>query len=469
MITVSSNIITENKLKNEEYKIWKKVVPSLYQHIITFKPIFSDIPTEQIENLCKCISFTDKIINDSNGNGTLTTSAFCSLGDKIYEFDFTLPLGAYDTTNSDSPLPDPKYNDHEISYIAEETKYNSKWIWSGETIIKLVSLSEKKFLALSKSGSVAIFQDDAQSPRKAVMDTSTERNDDIIVDMDVSKDLKSIIKTKSNLITHQTIVEIIDNATTWGNKVVSISLNDILINQILFLNNENNDTSGEENCGFIALGDENQVYIWNNISQQNQEPNFTLKVENNILHISISPFIPTLFALGFVNGSLRFYDIRNIKAQDPLHVKENYLFELNQLNEDPVVNIIFSKVSPFELLSVGKSGNVYHWNLEYVFNQVNREGFDNLEGEFINQRAVQSECLTFYHTGGARRSFDLGSCKNSVSYHPLIDDFVATVDKDGSLSVYKPCIGRYLPEEESEDDEDNSNNNDNNLNSDNAS
>lgn len=466
MTTMSPDTIIENKLKNEEYKIWKKVVPSLYQHIITFKPIFNDISSDQINDLCKCISFTDKIVNDDNSNGTATTSAFCSFGGKIYEFDFSLPLGAYDTTNTDSPLPDPKYNDHEISYITEETKYNSKWIWSGETVIKLIALSEKKFLALSKSGLIAIFQDGTQSPLGVVMDTFTERGNDIFVDMDVSKELKSIVKSKSNLITRQTVVEIIDNEITWGNKIISISLNDIIINQILFLDNKNNNTSHEENRGFIALGNENQVYIWNNMSQNNQEPSYTLKLENTVSQISISPFIPTLFALGFVNSSLRFYDIRNIKAQDPSQVKENCLFELNHLNEDPVVNIIFSKVSPFELLSIGKSGNIYHWNLEYIFNQVNKEGFDNLEGEFVSQRVIQSECLTFYHTGGARRSFGPGSGKNSVSYHPLIDDFVATVDEDGLFSVYKPCIGRYLPDEEPEDSEDN--NNIDNISNDNA-
>lgn len=461
MTIVSPNTIIENKLKNEEYKIWKKVVPSLYQHIITFKPIFNDIPFDQIENLFKCITFTDKIVNDSNSNGTATTSVFCSLGDKIYEFDFSLPLGAYDTTNTDSPLPDPKYNDHEISYITEETKYNAKWVWPGETIIKLIALSEKKFLALSRSGSIAVFQDGTQSPFGVVIDTSTERSDNIIIDMDISKDLKSIIKTKSNLITRQTIVEIIDNGTTWGNKVVSISLNDIIINQILFLNNGNDNTESEEKSGMIALDDNNRVCIWNSMSQQNQEPNYTLKLENNVSHISISPFIPTLFALGFVNSSLRFYDIRNIMAQDPSQVKENCLFELNHLNEDPVTNIMFSKVSPFELLSIGQSGNIYHWNLEYIFNQVNKVGFEDIEGEFINPQEIQSECLTFYHTGGARRSFGFGSGKNSVSYHPLIDDFVATVDKDGLFSVYKPCIGRYLPDVEPENNEDNNNNNSN--------
>lgn len=436
--TVSHDTIIANKLKNEEYKIWKKVVPSLYQHITTFKPIFKNWTPEQIESLPKCITFTNKIVSDNNNNGIIVTSLFCSLGGEVFEFNCNLPLGAYYIGDKPNELPSPQYNEHEISFIVEETQYEAKWVWNNEIIVKLVSLTENKFLALSKSGSIAMFQDGSKTPINTIMETTTASN--IIVDIDISQDKTSLIKSKSDSTSKQTVIEIIDNESTWGNKQVSMSLENMIVTQIKFLDNNK----------IIGLCKDNRVCIWEVNSCDDHQPNWVLQLNETLKPTSIvsSPFIEQLFTIGFDNGEIRFYDLRNVQAQTTIPSKEHYLFKLIQIDNDPVGQITMSQVSPFKLISMGDAGNIYHWDLEYIFGKVQEEDFEDVKGDIVNQNDIQRECLTFFHTGGARRrSLCEGQGVNTSSYHPLIDDLVTTVDQDGLLSVYKPCLGKYIEDE----------------------
>lgn len=435
--------IAANKLQNEEYKIWKKVVPSLYQHITTFKPIFKKLSPQQVESLPKCITFTNKIVDDNNHNGIIQTCVFYSLGSEVYEFNCNLPLGAYSQDNKDdTKLPTPHYNEQEITYTAEEIRYEPKWIWRDETIAKLVDLTKNKFLAMSTRGSIAIFEDGYSSPIKCITETVDNSKGNIVVDLDVSKSHNTIIKSKSDTETNQSIIEIIDNSTTWGNKMISISLSNIIIEKIRFM----------EPDFFCTIGKDNSLGIWQNKSSDEHEPNWCLKFDstNEILQtVATSPFIDELFALGFQDGGIKLYDIRNLKAQET--IKDLPLFKLVQTDADPVEEIIFSRVSPLELITVGKSGHIYHWNLEYIFAKANEEGFEennnnSRRSEIMGQNEIQRECLTFFHTGGARRSHN-DLIPHPVSYHNLIDDLVSTVDQDGLITVYKPCTGKYLPEE----------------------
>ena len=55
--------IKKNKVRNEEYKIWKKSVPFLYQHISSVRPRF-DSRVEDTSKFEKRLTFTDKVVPD---------------------------------------------------------------------------------------------------------------------------------------------------------------------------------------------------------------------------------------------------------------------------------------------------------------------------------------------------------------------------------------------------------------------
>lgn len=448
--TVMQDTIIANKLKNEEYKIWKKVVPSLYQHITTFKPIFNKWTPEQIELLPKCIVFTNKINGENNNNGIITTSVFYSLGNEVFEFNCNLPMGAYYTGDKPNELPAPQYNEHEISFLVEETRYDAKWVWPNEVIVKLIALTENKFVAVSKSGSVALFQDGSQSPIKTIMEGGNSNDTNIIIDIDISTDKTLLVKSKSNLDLKQSSIEIIDQGSAWGDKKVSMTLDsNMVIKQIKFLDNNQ----------IMGMCQDNRVCICRIDSQEEAtdrhgKANWILQLDNTAKSSSMgsSPFIEQLFAIGFENGEIRFYDLRNIQASQVTPSVDHHLFKLIQIDNDPVANIIFSEVSPYKLITMGHSGNVYHWDLEYIFNKAQEEDFEDIKsgGDVVSQNDIQRECLTFFHTGGARRrTVNEAQGINTVDYHPLIDDLATTVDQDGLLSVYKPCLGKYIEDEES--------------------
>lgn len=449
---VLQDTIVANKLKNEEYKIWKKVVPSLYQHITTFKPIFRDWTPEQIESLPKCITFTNKINGEDNHNGIITTSVFYSLGSEIFEFDCNLPVGAYYTGDNPHDMPTPHYNEHEISLIVEETQYDAKWVWPNEVIVKLIALSEDKFVTLSKNGSVGLFQDGSKSPIETIMEDSMEDNN-LIVDIDISQDKTLLVKSKSDLISKQSSIEIREQGSLSGSTKVSMNVNNMVIKQIGFLDNNK----------IIGISQDNRIRIWRIASQEEKEgdePNWILQLDDTVKCSSMgsSPFIEPLFAVGFENGEIMFYDSRHIQAcEGNVSSRNHHLFKLIQIDNDPVDRIVFSEVSPYRVITMGHSGNIYHWDLEYIFNKAQDEDFEAMKssnggGDVVSQTNIQRECLAFFHTGGARRrTINEGQGTSTMGYHPLIDDLATTVDQDGLLSVYKPCLGKYIADEEATD------------------
>ena len=101
--------IKTNKVKNEEFKIWKKSVPSLYEHIACRQPSFNS----EIEEKGGISPFNTVLFNQSisefSEKGLVSTSLYYSQGSNIYEIKVQLPLGTYKVVDT-GQLSQPQYD-----------------------------------------------------------------------------------------------------------------------------------------------------------------------------------------------------------------------------------------------------------------------------------------------------------------------------------------------------------------------
>lgn len=454
--------IKKNKLKNEEYKIWKKSIPLLYNHISSFKPKF-DTRFDDILKFDKRFTFTNKIIPDKE-KGLLSTSALYSQGSDIYEIDCALPLGAFYKSSEESgkeQLPDPDYGD--AFRQVEKTSLKSTWNFPGENIIKMDYTGgpqrDSCLLAMSSNGSLAWFKKDVKVPVHIMQEimgpgtsfssihSSRNSNSLTISDFALSDDLETLVKCQSTVGEEESILKIADNSGKPGEVLRKINVPATVTHSVRFFDNHL----------FATCSDDNVIRFWD--TRTNDKALWTLQdpKHGKILSFDVSKVLDTLFATGSDTGIVKVWDVRAVAAatedftnrqngQDPI---QKELISLYHSGGDDVVDLQFSPTSSSEFLTVGGSGNIYHWDMEYFFSEFDDDNADVDDLDLATVEALQKQCLRFLHTGGSRRSIGAKGKRNTVAWHPVIDSLVGTVDTDSLITVYKPFSGR-----EQDDDND---------------
>ena len=449
VVDVHEQEASQNKISNEEFKIWKKAVPTFYKHISTFKPRFAKNVSHQ-NKLHQTVIFTDKIFPD-RAQGTLTTSVLYALGSSIYEVDVVLPLGVHLDGADGAVSTQPMYESFLRTF--EETQFEPKWTVGNDTVEKLVLLNSNgiKFAALTTQGAVMWFKDEISTPQSQCLPDSVENGAKTTVDFDVSTDMNTVLLVSSSSkedetqkVTTSTTVKIIDNKDTVGEVKRIIKISDIPEQCI--------------SCSFLSGADvaalcfaNGSIRLWD-LTKSLDTPawNLTDAVDGKLTLLKVSGLVPTLFATGSDNGTVKLWDWRTLQSHSVIDVgktvsvdekKLHELVKLTHYESDPVVDIIFSETSACKLISVGATGNVYHWDLSFVFSQ---ELTDDDDDESFDDAVLESECLSFYHTGGCRRAIGSGSSsqRNRVASDAIIDDLTCCVDADGLLSVYIPFTAR---------------------------
>ena len=443
-----------NKISNEEFKIWKKAIPTFYKHISTFKPHLHSNVTNQ-SRIHKTVVFTDKMFPDVT-KGTLTTSVLLALGADIYEIDVILPIGAHFNSTDNVSNVIPQYDAFLKNF--EQTKFEPKWKILNDTVEKLyfVNNNSVKFIAVTKKGSVLYFKDEISTATAQYTAESVEINHSVDVRSDLSSDLSTIVlvsnvtknvteaeKEEITTMSSTTSIKILDNVEKPGDVKKTINMKDI---------------PHCESCKFlkgkdmIALCDsESTIRFWDLLKAEDK-PSLTIidNTEGKLTSFATSSIIPTIFITGSENGTFKLYDIRLLpqdKDTIDLSKETEYRKEiatLSHFDNDSVADIIFSQISACKFITVGKSGNVYHWDMSYLFSQGEIDGEDNIESS-----ALQSECLSFYHTGGFRRVRSSAQKRNTVAADSIVDDLICTVDADNLLTVYIPFTARVEESDES--------------------
>lgn len=433
--TKMSKDTTMNKLKNEEFKIWKKSVPSLYQHISYFKPQL-DARLGDVHQFEKRFTFINEVVPDQK-RGVLNTGLFYSVGGNVYKVDCSLPLGLQ-YGGGEQELPDPQYNEV-FKQVGGDAFPSPYFIFPGENIIKLSPLptGDNTLLGMASNASLVWFKDGYRNPThimQELMGPSTSfssihsiRNSEYLAvcDFDLRKDNKQIVKCQSDRKEGESTIKIVDNQEAVGNPIRRFNVPSSVIHSIKFL---------DENL-FVTCSDANVISFWD-ARTDSELWSFVDAQDGNLTSLSSSPQLDGFFASGTDTGVIKLWDLRAIMSQ------QQEMVSFGHSNEDPVVDLQFSPTSSTEFLSVGKSGNVYQWDTDFFFTN-----------EEVDDEDLNSQCLKFLHTGGSRRSIGANDKRNMVNWHPTIDQLVGTIDNDGSLGVYKAFTGREEEQEGEGNDE----------------
>ncbi|KAK5780018.1 uncharacterized protein PWA37_001607 [Arxiozyma heterogenica] len=460
--------------KRKSIALWRRSTPSLYHHLSSFKPSFIS-SVDNMRKLHKTIIFRSEVIPDKE-RGFLSTSLLYSQGSDIYEIDCNLPLGSFykesesllsggfeNKETSDSIHKDNK--DINAFEDASTKKLNSKWIYSGETIAKMAYLDDSEdstVIVMSKNGSLAWFRDGIKVPIHIVQEMmgpstsfsaihSHKRPNDLAVsDFGLSESLETLVKSQANGTEENSILKIVDNSGKPGEilRVIHVPGTTVTHTVRFFDNNI-----------FGLCSDDNTVRFWD--VRTANEPIFSLSEPKNgkLTAFDASQVTNELFITGTSTGVIKLWDIRAVEfaskdlsyrqnGEDPI---QNELVSLCHSGGDSVIDVQFSKISSAEFLTVGNTGNVYHWDMEYFFS---RNDDDNEQQYSTSKRVrrtttnsipaleeLQGQCLKFFHSGVSNNNGSSSSKfgrKNTVAWHPIIDDLVCTVNDSSLVSVYKP-------------------------------
>lgn len=420
----------------------KTYKPKSYEYISSLKPRF----TQRVDNVFhhdKAFTFSNKIIPQE---GTLGTSVIYSQGSDIYEIDCALPLGTAD--EGKKPKPQSEYGDAFKS--VEGKPLSPKWVYQGETVAKMEYLgngNETTLLAMSKNGSLAWFQEGVKVPvhivqemmgpatSYAAMHSHVRPNNLAVSDFTLSYDNETVVKSQSNGSEEDSILKIIDNAGKPSEILRTIHVPGTTVTHtVKFFDNHL----------YASCSDDNVIRFWD--TRTGDKPLFILEDPKNgsLNAFDSSSVSNNLFVTGTSTGFVKLWDIRAVETattdlskrqngEDPI---QNEIANFYHKGGDAVVDVQFSYTSPYEVFTVGGTGNVYHWDMEYALGNYDDEDPDRVPQDASEE--LQTQSLRFLHTGGSRRNPQQKGKRNTVAWHPIVDDVIGTVDDDSLVTIYKP-------------------------------
>lgn len=427
----------------------KTYKPSSYEHISSLKPRFI---SRVHANQDKSITFSNKIVPDKD-DSALKTSIIYSQGSDIYEIECALPMDG-----SAEPVPENEYGN---AFAAVEKKpLSAKWVYSGETVSKMEYLgnsNDTTVVAMSKNGSLAWFTDGIKVPVHIVqemmgpstsfasMHSHVRPNDLAVSDFGLSFDSETIVKSQASGSAEESILKVIDNAGKPSDILRTIRVPGTTVaHTVRFFDNHL----------FASCSDDNVLRFWD--VRTADKPLFVLSDPQNgkLTSFDASTVTNNLFVTGFSTGVVKLWDVRSVEnattdftnrqnGEDPI---QKEIANFYHSGGDSVEDVKFSYTSPYEVVTVGGAGNIYHWDMEYALSNYDEEDTSNLPQDASEE--LQSQSLKFVHTGGSRRQTTPKGKKNTVTWHPVIDDYIATVDDDSLLSVYKPFAVETEEDEE---------------------
>lgn len=409
---------------------------STYEHISTLKPKF----VSRVDNILhqdKTFTFTNKIIPDKK-TASLNTSVLYSQGSDIYEIDCALPLGE---------IKEPK-NEFGTAFKSSQDKALApKWVYQGETVSKMTYLgsgNETTMLAMSKNGSLGWFRDGIKVPVHIVQEmmgpatkfgaihSHKRPNSLAVADFSLSFDSETIVKSQASGSADESILKIVDNAGKPSEILRTIHVPGTTVaHTVRFFDNH----------FFASCSDDNVLRFWD--TRTANKPLFVLSdPQNGMLNaFDASTVSNNLFVTGFSTGVVKLWDVRAVEnattdftnRQNGEEPVQKEIANFYHSGADSVVDVQFSYTSPYELITIGGSGNVYHWDMEYALSNYDDEDTSNLPQDASEE--LQSQSLKFVHTAATPKP--VGK-KNTVAWHPVVDGIVGAVESSSQITIYKP-------------------------------
>ncbi|CAK9442233.1 uncharacterized protein LODBEIA_P59760 [Lodderomyces beijingensis] len=175
-------------------------------------------------------------------------------------------------------------------------------------------------------------------------------------------------------------------------------------------------------------------------SGEKEGSNPYIKIENSHIQkcISFHPYIDTLYATAGKDNVVSLYDLRNYK--EPLRKLYGHTDTIRQLEWD--------WASATTLVSCGYDTRILFWNLDnldedFTYPDVNGSSAAETTKRKTQQTTKVDPCLKFVHGGHVNRV-------NDFSIHPKVRNLFASVGDDKLLEIWKP---KSLVVEEPEADE----------------
>lgn len=396
MVAAERQIVAEHqqreKVINEEFKIWKKTVPLLYD----------TIHTHALEWPLLLVAFLPQYTVSENKNAiavqfALGTNTSLRGQDALHLAQVDLPSTLapdFSQFAVGDSIPIPLRSDESDSY-----KVIKLWKHPGEINRVKVSPKGDKILTFDNRGVVHLFnvKDDEGVEFSLhasegyclewVSDTEflSGANDGRIALWDV----KTTAAPTKSFLSHSAVIN--DISYSKPAKVLFGSVSDDFTTQI-------HDLRAPEDSPAIKITEKH--------------------IQNAI---QFHPHVASLFATGGKDNVVNLYDARNTK--EPMRV----LFGHN----DSVVGLAWDNTTePQYLYSWGLDKRVLTWDLDNMTEEYTYPTAELGEGK-RRTKQVEDPCLRFIHGGHTNRI-------NDFAVHPVIPSLFATVGDDTLLEIFKP-------------------------------
>lgn len=409
VIAAERQILAEHQLReqvvNEEFKIWKKTVPLLYDTIYT----------QALQHALLSVEFLPKYTWSSDKNRitvklVVGTNSFTKGQDFVRLASLDLPATlAPDFNNESVQLPGGEESSFKILH---------SWSHPGEVNKLKISPDGTNIVSFDNVGVVHLYKVDSDTQ----LDYKFHTSEGYALEWTSIKEFLSGANDA--------------NIALWdisspAEPIKQFNTHSAVINDISY-------SKPSENL-FASVSDDFYTHI-HDIRNPGTSP--AISIENSHIQNAVAahPQIPLLVATGGKDNVVNLYDLRNTK--EPVRQLFGHNDSVVGLRWDPAFN-------PSQLYSWGLDKRVLTWDLNNM-----SEEFTYPTTESDSRRKnknTEDPCLKFVHGGHTNRV-------NELAVHPTIPNLFASVGDDTLLEIFKPktIIEEEEAElEEAEEEEDN--------------
>ncbi|KAF3986102.1 hypothetical protein FT663_01078 [Candidozyma haemuli var. vulneris] len=402
VVAAERQILAEHQLReqvvNEEFKIWKKTVPLLYD----------TIHTQALQHASLSVEFLPTYTWSEDKNKitvqlVIGTNSFTKGQDFVHLASLELPATlAPDFTSESIQLPNGTENTFKIV---------KSWPHPGEVNKIKVSPDGQSVVTFDNTGIVHLYKLDSDSS----VDYKFHTSEGYALEWISNKEFLSGANDG------QIALWDVSNP---GEPTKQFNTHSAVINDITY--------SKPAEHLFASVSDDFYTYI-HDIRNPGDSP--AISIENGHIQNAVAahPQIPSLLATGGKDNVVNVYDLRNTK--EPVRQLFGHNDSVVGLRWDPEAN-------PSQLYSWGLDKRVLTWDLSNL-----NEEFTYPTTESDSRRktkVTEDPCLKFVHGGHTNRV-------NEVAVHPTIPNLFASVGDDTLLEIFKPKT--IIEEEEAESEE----------------
>lgn len=421
-------IVQEHQLKekviNEEFKIWKKTVPLLYDTIYSHALESPSLSVQWLPDYTVSDNKNQVNVRFLYGTNSNATSKKGPNYLKLGSIDLPSTLApdfSKFSPNSDS-IPIPLSNSEAPLSTVKELK---SWSHSGEINQLKVSPNSQNVITFDNKGIIHLYDINKEEP---------------LVDFQYHKKegyaLEWVQESQFLSGAHDSQIALWDVSKPSTPIQLFKSHNGII-----------NDLSHNANATSIfgSVANDYTAQIQDTRSSLEDEPAIQIRYSHHQNSIMFHPDIPTLVATGGKDNIVSLYDLRN--TNEPVRKFFGHV--------DSVVGIKWDNIyDPSSLISWGLDNRVIIWDLNQLDEPFTYPTNDSNETN-SRRKAKQAEdpCLKFVHGGHTNRI-------NDIDIHPKLKNVFITAGDDHLLEIWKPKTiiveddDQEEEEEESRDQED---------------